>query len=178
MRGLRPAGGRVTFWAAAALGGVVAVLGSAAFFARTGLLVVRVVGHSMVPTLRAGERVLALRSRYGRPLRRGDVVVCRLPARSFGAPPGTMLPLLVKRAVALPGDPMPGGGRVPADHVFIVGDHSHSNDSRQFGPIPTGDVVGRVIARLTAGQSPDPLQAAGSPDSWASAATSVFDSSR
>lgn len=178
MSRLKPAGGRVTFWAAVALGGVAAALGSAAFFARTGLLAVRVVGNSMVPTMRAGDRVLALRTRFGRELRRGDVVVCRMPDPSVGTPPSRTAVLLVKRAVALAGDPMPGGGRVPADHVFIVGDHPDSNDSRWFGPIPAGDVVGRVIARLTAGQSPDPLQAAGSPDSWASAATSVFDSSR
>jgi signal peptidase I len=178
MRGLKPAGGRATFWAAVALGGAAAVLGSAALFARTALLVVRVLGHSMVPTLRAGERVLALRSRYGRPLRRGDVVVCRLPARFVGAPPGSMRLLLVKRAVALAGDPMPDGGRVPENHVFVVGDHPDSTDSRRFGPIPVGDVVGRVISRLAAGQPPDSAEPTGIRIDSAGAAASVSDSSR
>jgi signal peptidase I len=123
--------------------------------ARRCLLVIRVVGASMLPTLRPGERILALRRRYGRRLRRGDIVVHQLPATAVDGSadfaPGVLLaalPLVVKRAVAVGGDPAPGGGTVPAGYVFVVGDHSESTDSRHYGPIPLTSVVGRVVARL------------------------------
>lgn len=36
--------------------------------------------------------------------------------------------------------------RVPVGHVFVVGDNREvSYDSRAFGPVPTADVVGRVV---------------------------------
>ena len=109
----------------------------------------------MLPTLRLGERVLALRRRYGRRLRLGDLVVYRMPATAVagieGFPPDVLqaaLPLVVKRAVALGGDRTPGGDTVPAGCVFVVGDHSESTNSRHYGPIPLSRVVGRVVARL------------------------------
>lgn len=40
-----------------------------------------------------------------------------------------------------------GPEEVPADHVFVMGDHrSVSRDSRSFGPVPTEDIVGRAVA--------------------------------
>jgi signal peptidase I len=129
--------------------------------ARRCLLVVRVVGASMLPTLRPGERVLAVRRGCGRRLRRGDLVVFQVPAAavagSEGFPPDVLaavLPLVVKRAVALAGDPALGSGTVPPGYVFVVGDHSESNDSRHYGPVPLSRVVGRVVARL--GQPGEP----------------------
>jgi signal peptidase I len=128
------------------------VVAGSVLVARRCLLVVRVVGASMLPTLRHYERVLALRRPYGRPVRHGDLVVYRLPARAFGHSVAdvveTALPLVVKRAVALGGDPAPGGGTVPPRYVFVVGDNPESNDSRHYGPVPLTCVVGRVVARL------------------------------
>ena len=49
------------------------VAASTVLAARQCLLVVRVVGLSMLPTLRHQERVLALRRPYGRPVRTSRV---------------------------------------------------------------------------------------------------------
>ena len=78
----------------------------------------------MRPTLRPGDRVLAVRCRRPRP---GDLVVLadpRVPART-----------LVKRVAA-----------VGPDGIAVVGDTpSASTDSRTFGPVPS--VWGRVVYR-------------------------------
>ena len=125
------------------------VAAAALVTARRVLLVVRVEGASMEPTYRSGDAVLALR-RGRRPVRSGDVVVCRPPA---GAPrPGA---LLIKRVVAVAGEPMPPVNEpsalvtVPAGHVFVRGDAARSLDSRQFGPVPLDHVIGHVIASLS-----------------------------
>ena len=82
------------------------------------------------------------------------MIVFRLP---FGAPD-----LAIKRAVALPGDCMPQrrglsvmtptDGRcnpVPADSVFVVGDNVDASlDSRDFGPVPDREIVGKVVLVL------------------------------
>ncbi|MGI9118716.1 MAG: nickel-type superoxide dismutase maturation protease [Acidimicrobiales bacterium] len=88
---------------------------------------VEVRGQSMVPTLRPGDRLVAVR---GLPIRGGDLVAVadpRLPSR-----------LLVKRVASL------GSGH----HLDVVGDNpSASTDSRTFGPVPPNLVTGRVVWR-------------------------------
>lgn len=104
---------------------------------------------SMTPTLLAGDRVLVNRMVFAVPTlaglerllpvrepRRGDVVWLRSPLDPRTA--------LVKRVVAVAGDPF-SGSRVPADHLAVLGDGHHSSlDSRRFGPVPRRAIVGRV----------------------------------
>jgi type IV secretory pathway protease TraF len=72
-------------------------------------------------------------------------VVCRLPEGVPG-PPG----LLIKRVVAIAGEAVPDGDeKVPDGHVYLCGDGPRSYDSRSFGPLPVGTLVGLVIARLS-----------------------------
>jgi hypothetical protein len=56
--------------------------------------------------------------------------------------------LLVKRCVAVGGQPY-GGGYVPAGALVVLGDaRANSHDSRAFGPIGRGALVGRAVAVL------------------------------
>lgn len=82
---------------------------------------VAVRGHSMVPTLAPGDWLLVRRGVRPRP---GAVVVVRRPER-----------LVVKRVTRLTGD-----GR-----VWVQGDNDlATDDSRTFGAIEAGDVLGEV----------------------------------
>ncbi|MHA6628948.1 signal peptidase I [Pseudonocardia sichuanensis] len=132
------------------------------------LQIIRVQGDSMVPALHDGDRLLAVRPGPWRPLRRGAVVVGRVPAVAGGD--GSAL--FIKRVLALPGEiarvPLDqltavqrseewSGARidgpdatwpVPAGHVFVKGDAHDSADSVSWGAIPRGELVGVVVARL------------------------------
>lgn len=131
--------------------GLVAVL--AALFFRTFVFeIVLVPSGSMAPALLAGDRVAVDRLLYGggfaplswllpaRAPAPGDVVVFRSPeARTR---------LLVKRCAARGGEPF-GGGYVPAGTLILLGDaRESSHDSRAFGPVGQGAVVGRAVAVL------------------------------
>ena len=121
---------------------------------------VRVVGSSMFPTLRDGQRVLVDRDYYRLTgLFRNDVVVIHHGDENW-----------IKRLVGLPGDRLalvPGpngsgdevlnlqGGRpappgaaivtVPPGHLYLLGDNLPvSKDSRIVGPIPLSELVGVV----------------------------------
>jgi signal peptidase I len=76
-------------------------------------------------------------------------------------PPGAVDPAdadadyMVKRLVALPGDPVPPmtslarTDRVPAGHVVVVGDNrARSLDSRTVGYFRAGAVIGVVLRKL------------------------------
>ncbi|GAA2596911.1 hypothetical protein GCM10010399_29430 [Dactylosporangium fulvum] len=80
-------------------------------------------GPSMVPTLRAGDRVMVLRTTKARP---GDLVVA-----TFRARPGL---LVVKRVIRRDGD----GWWIEGDNPF------GGDDSRTYG---RADLVGRVTFR-------------------------------
>ncbi|GAB2932590.1 hypothetical protein GCM10027280_20330 [Micromonospora polyrhachis] len=138
--------------------GVLASVVAALVWLRRRLLIVSVVGRSMEPTLRPGDRVLARRVPLAA-IRRGDVVVVVAPVRATtdstrletGAPA-----LLIKRAYAVPGDPVPVDRVpilrrepepvVPADRLVVLGDNPPvSYDSRECGYITGQGVLGVVI---------------------------------
>ncbi|MBP2704102.1 hypothetical protein JOL79_09800 [Microbispora sp. RL4-1S] len=130
-----------------------AVTGAVAMSARRVLLVVEIYGRSMEPALRAGDRVLVRRRDPAR-IRPGDVVVLA------GVGPGAGLEssgkiLIVKRAVAVAGDPVPPGfesfseARVPPGRLLVLGDNpAESTDSRQWGFLPLDRVRGVVLRRM------------------------------
>lgn len=142
---------------------VVALLtvAGAALVARRRLVAVTVDGESMAPTFRDRDRVLVARRAPGR-LRRGDVVVVERPRpgsgwRELRPPDGSLAgrEWYVKRAVALPGDPVPEVARtaaavdtVPPAALIVVGDNPRSNDSKQWGLFPADRLLGVVVARL------------------------------
>ena len=131
----------------------------------------RIPTESMVPTLEAGDRVLANKFvyRFVEP-ERGDIVV-------FGGVAGEEDETLIKRVVGVGGDEIQvqdgilfvngepqnepylnkespskdffGPIRVPEGHVFLMGDNrSNSSDSRVFGPVPLENLKGGAFFRF------------------------------
>jgi signal peptidase I len=89
---------------------------------RARYVVVTVVGHSMEPTFRDGERFVA--RRRNRELQVGDVVVFVPPVVEPD------VAYRVKRVAAIAGD-----------KLFVVGDNPNSQDSRHYGYVDVGAVV-------------------------------------
>ncbi len=128
----------------------------------------RVEGDSMAPSLRHGESVLVVRTRFRwNRLRRGDVAV-------FASPSGVGGGTYIKRVVGLPGEDVKifegmvyiDGGLLAEDYAqgtkeaaekewfngpdeyFLLGDNrADSNDSRAFGPVSRGSIRGRAWFR-------------------------------
>jgi signal peptidase I len=124
----------------------------------------QVQGQSMEPNLHTAQRLVVEKVTYHfHGPRRTDIVVIDLPE----AGPE----LLIKRVIGLPGETIssqdgqvfingepldelyvtsPGGRDIPEQivpplHVFVMGDNRQfSNDSRNFGPVPIGDIIGRA----------------------------------
>lgn len=133
-------------------------LGVAVLRIRRRIVVVTVEGTSMAPTLADGERVVVRRRRIDQ-VHRGDVVVLEPPPQPSGqyAPIPTQDGHLwnIKRAVALPGDPLPEGvmsgetlTRVPPGALVVLGDNPDSIDSRQRGFFSADQLLGVAVRRL------------------------------
>ncbi|MEO7733898.1 MAG: signal peptidase I [Kofleriaceae bacterium] len=123
-----------------------ALIVAAALVGRRAFVVVTVRGHSMAPTLRNGERLVARRwSPTARPVT-GDVIVFRPDALGYR----------IKRIAGVAGDPVPAwlardpGGRIPAGHVIVRGDNPRSEGSRELGYIPIATILARTARQLPA----------------------------
>jgi signal peptidase I len=139
------------------------VLGMGMVAGRRCLVIVQVDGASMRPTYESGDRVLVRRRRLDQ-VRRGQVVVVQRPDEHAGwaahAPADGRLDgrgWYIKRAVAVPGDPVPpsvvdavGGteATVPRGMLVVLGDAPRSDDSRRWGYVPGDRLLGVVSRRL------------------------------
>jgi signal peptidase I len=122
--------------------------------------VVTVHGPSMEPALTDGDRLLARRCGLRR-LRPGQLVIFHEPGLPGRRRPAWLTGAsrdrwVVKRVAAIPGDPVPvsvrpavGGTEiVPPRMIVVLGDATRSQDSRQWGFIPAGAILG-AGTRLT-----------------------------
>ena len=155
--------------AVACTAGLVAVVGRL----RRGWLQVKVIGESMSPTFRSGDRVLARKVAVDR-VRTGDVIVIEGPAadaEQFAARLGAWSPpyevvdrhlpatvaasdslRMIKRVAATAGQRLPFavpgypvGSLVPPGRLAVIGDNPEvSIDSRQHGFITPDQIIGRV----------------------------------
>lgn len=135
----------------------------------------RVQGHSMTPTFQPGSLFLYERGNLRpEQLQPGDIVVLRHagelwikrvyaragdPVHFWHEHDGTMDHHIPIEAADLPRYERLAGWirrhgstrveliqqRIPSDHVFVLGDGPTSVDSRTLGPIPTSQIVGRVL---------------------------------
>ena len=128
-------------------------------------------GVSMMPSIRDGDRLWLARFDRGAEfdVRRGDILLFRFPRD-----PSV---LYIKRLVGLPGELVEVRGgrvfvdgaelaepyvapelntmrdaaepvRVPEGHYYVLGDNrDNSSDSRLWGPLPGGHVLGKVLNR-------------------------------
>lgn len=135
----------MTTWGAVAVAAVVGLVVAGwgvAWWLRRTFLITTVYGRSMLPTYSDGDRLLVRRVPVAA-IRRGDVVVLA----------GDELPgeLIIKRAAAVPGDPVPPGipvtdQVVPAGQLVALGDNPDASyDSRKAGYFAVADLVGVVV---------------------------------
>ena len=145
-------------WGLLAAGGILAGAASAAVWVRRQFVAITVEGMSMSPALYDGEKVLIRRGIRG--LQPGRIVVLSRPDPVSGwrhnPPAGRDLDATswyIKRVVAVGGEPYPKGvsrsGLVPSGHVVVVGDHPHSEDSKQHGPCPIDQILGIQVRKLS-----------------------------
>jgi len=130
--------------------------------------VVQVVGNSMFPTLKTGERLWFVKGlRWIRPVRPGDIVtitgksgelegesvikrvVFRQNAQGTATWPGRIVVPTgdFDRTVLFPENSADCPLNVPGG-IYVLGDNVEgSSDSREYGPVQERDIVGRVIGR-------------------------------
>ncbi len=141
--------------------------------------VVRVEGNSMLPTLSPGDVLLVdLRGNPRDSARPGEeIYVLGGEDVQHGGEPA------IKRLVGVPGDKLEvdqgtlivngtparqtalvwpgvlwGGVALDADEYFFLGDNPQdSRDSREFGPVHSGQVLGRAVWKIRGAKSPGPV---------------------
>jgi signal peptidase I len=126
---------------------------------RRHFVVVQVNGHSMLPTLRSGDRVLVRRVPAAQ-LTAGAIVVIRAHHRDRkgGGVPPAYRGWVIKRVAALPGDLVPGPVQaatagisvVPGGMLVLMADNPNGTDSRRWGFVSADGLLGVVVARLPA----------------------------
>ncbi|MEV6398951.1 S26 family signal peptidase [Streptomyces sp. NPDC051907] len=138
--------------------GVLVIGGIGAFLVvrhlRGRFVVVTVEGASMSPTLTPGDQVVVERRKITA-VRSGDVIVLRPPKKSERYDPVDAEAWNIKRAAALPGDPVPEGipggeglAQVPQKSLVVFGDNPDSIDSRHRGFFPADQILGVAIRVL------------------------------
>jgi signal peptidase I len=134
---------------------IVAVL-AGLLLARRRIAIVSITGRSMEPALADGDRVLVRRTGL-RSVHAGQIVVVEAPDFEHGGWTQAQSPgWLIKRAAAVPGDPLPNGLpalagdlRVPENKLVVLSDNQQNSvDSRQLGYVPGDRVLGVVVRSL------------------------------
>jgi signal peptidase I len=137
-------------------------LGAAVGWLRWRLRIVTVTGESMRPTLAPGDRLLVRRTPLTR-IRTGDIVVLAYPDRGeFASSQVAGDNWLIKRAVAVPGDPVPAsvaatlsvrpGSPVRDGALIAIGDNRDASfDSRTFGYVLASELLGVVLRPIRTG---------------------------
>ncbi|GAA1548545.1 S26 family signal peptidase [Dactylosporangium maewongense] len=142
---------------AVSIGVVLGLMAAAAIWAGRRFVVVTVDGGSMLPAFTDGDRVLVRRAALGR-VRTGDVVVMR------HTPGPHTIYHVIKRAVAVPGDPVPRDRvppladvpepTVPSGKLVLLGDSPISTDSRHYGYAEERHLLGVVVRRMVTSAPP------------------------
>ncbi len=110
---------------------------------------VEVKGDSMLPTFSSGQRLLVSRAYWlVGPIHKNDIVVVHNSETEY----------VIKRVYAMAGETVDlynvpenyslanGEYRVPTGNLYLLGDNRPvSQDSREYGPIPENEVLGKVI---------------------------------
>ncbi|WP_248965282.1 S26 family signal peptidase [Sphaerisporangium perillae] len=139
--------------------GMLLAIGLLTLWVRRGFLAATVRGTSMEPTLRPGDRLLVRRTKR---VHAGQVVVFVYPGPPHaGEPvPERDRTLLIKRAVAVPGDRVPvawelpdvhhvAGTVVPRGSLVVLGDNRATSwDSRHYGYVRHDRFIGVAVRRL------------------------------
>jgi signal peptidase I len=125
------------------------LLGVAIFF-NLNFKTVIVSGNSMLPTFKDGRKVVISKAYWliG-PIKKKDIVVLR-----DTGPTG----YIIKRVYRMGGEKVDwanapdshrlksGDYTVPEGTVYVLGDNRmHSEDSRKFGPVEVGEILGKVV---------------------------------